>query len=81
MTGDRGADLGDLTERTEHRLDDRALRHEPSPGGAGQQWAALAAQPGSVFSFNLWADYQLYGKTFFDSLDYLTTNWLMPSAG
>tara|TARA_B100000749_G_scaffold242997_1_gene204045 strand:- start:135 stop:581 length:447 start_codon:yes stop_codon:yes gene_type:complete len=36
---------------------------------------------GSVFSFNLWADYQLFGKTFFDSLDYLTTNWLMPLGG
>ncbi|MGK9065712.1 sodium-dependent transporter [Stutzerimonas chloritidismutans] len=36
---------------------------------------------GSVFSFNLWADYQVFGKTFFDSLDYLTTNWLMPLGG
>ncbi len=36
---------------------------------------------GSVFSFNHWADYQLFGKTFFDSLDYLTTNWLMPLGG
>ena len=36
---------------------------------------------GSVFSFNLWADYQLFGKTFFDSLDSLTTNWLMPLGG
>lgn len=36
---------------------------------------------GSVLSFNAWADYQLFGKTFFDSLDYLTTNWLMPLGG
>jgi len=36
---------------------------------------------GSVFSFNHWADYQLFGKTFFDTLDYLTTNWLMPLGG
>lgn len=36
---------------------------------------------GSVFSFNVWADYQVFGKTFFDSLDYLTTNWLMPLGG
>ncbi|QUE76730.1 sodium-dependent transporter [Stutzerimonas stutzeri] len=36
---------------------------------------------GSVFSFNHWADYQVFGKTFFDSLDYLTTNWLMPLGG
>lgn len=36
---------------------------------------------GSVFSFNLWADYQLFGATFFDSLDSLTTNWLMPLGG
>ncbi|WP_181295790.1 sodium-dependent transporter [Pseudomonas sp. Q2-TVG4-2] len=36
---------------------------------------------GSVFSFNYWSDYMLFGKTFFDSLDYLTTNWLMPLGG
>ncbi|HCJ28150.1 MAG TPA: sodium-dependent transporter, partial [Pseudomonas sp.] len=36
---------------------------------------------GSVFSFNHWSDYRLLGKTFFDSLDYLTTNWLMPLGG
>jgi len=36
---------------------------------------------GSVLSFNVWADFTLFGKTFFDSLDYLTTNWMMPLGG
>ena len=36
---------------------------------------------GSVFSFNLWAEGTLFGKTFFDCLDYLTTNLLMPLGG
>lgn len=35
----------------------------------------------SVFSFNHWADYQLFGRTFFDTMDYLTANWLMPLGG
>jgi len=38
---------------------------------------------GSVFSFNLWAgeEYQLFGKTFFDLLDYLTANIMLPLGG
>jgi NSS family neurotransmitter:Na+ symporter len=36
---------------------------------------------GSVFSFNLGAEYTLFGKTFFDALDYLTANLLMPVGG
>ncbi len=35
----------------------------------------------SVLSFNHWAEYQLFGHTFFDSMDYLTANWLMPLGG
>lgn len=35
----------------------------------------------SVFSFNYWADFKLFGLTFFDSMDYLTANWLMPLGG
>ncbi|MEI8595765.1 sodium-dependent transporter [Photobacterium sp. Hal280] len=36
---------------------------------------------GSVFSFNIWQDHTLYGKTFFDVLDYLTSSWIMPLSG
>lgn len=36
---------------------------------------------GSVFSFNLWSEHTLFGRTFFDLLDKLTTNWLMPLGG
>jgi NSS family neurotransmitter:Na+ symporter len=36
---------------------------------------------GTVFSFNAWAEFTLFGKTFFDSLDYLTTNLMMPLGG
>jgi len=36
---------------------------------------------GVVLSLNLWADYQIFGKTFFDMLDYLTANWMMPLGG
>jgi len=36
---------------------------------------------GTVFSFNHWADYTLFGKTFFDSLDYLTANVMLPLGG
>ncbi len=38
---------------------------------------------GSVLSFNLWSgeEYQLFGKTFFDLLDYLTANIMLPLGG
>ncbi|MEN8169026.1 MAG: sodium-dependent transporter [Pseudomonadota bacterium] len=38
---------------------------------------------GSVFSFNLWSgeEYQIFGKTFFDILDYLTANIMLPLGG
>jgi NSS family neurotransmitter:Na+ symporter len=36
---------------------------------------------GTVFSFNIWAGYTIKGRTFFDSLDYLTNNILMPLGG
>ncbi|GAA0692443.1 sodium-dependent transporter [Marinobacterium maritimum] len=36
---------------------------------------------GSVFSFNIWQNYTLFGKTFFDTLDYLTSGWIMPLSG
>jgi NSS family neurotransmitter:Na+ symporter len=36
---------------------------------------------GTVFSFNIWAENQLFGKTFFDLLDFLTANILLPLGG
>jgi NSS family neurotransmitter:Na+ symporter len=36
---------------------------------------------GTVLSFNLWSEYKLLGKTFFDLLDYLTANIMLPIGG
>ncbi len=36
---------------------------------------------GSVLSFNHWAEAKLLGKTFFDVLDYLTANIMLPLGG
>ncbi|WP_455221949.1 sodium-dependent transporter [Kaarinaea lacus] len=36
---------------------------------------------GTVFSFNLWSDIKLFDKTFFDVLDFLTSNIMLPLGG
>ncbi|EAT12695.1 sodium-dependent transporter [Bermanella marisrubri] len=36
---------------------------------------------GTVLSFNLWSEYTLFGKTFFDTLDFLTANIMLPLGG
>ena len=36
---------------------------------------------GTVLSFNLWSEHKLFGKTFFDLLDYLTSNIMLPLGG
>ena len=36
---------------------------------------------GTVFSFNEWASFTLWGKTFFDLLDFLTSNIMLPLGG
>jgi NSS family neurotransmitter:Na+ symporter len=36
---------------------------------------------GTVFSFNLWSDITLFDKTIFASLDFLTTNIMLPLGG
>ena len=36
---------------------------------------------GTVLSFNYWADIKLFNKTFFDNLDYLTANIMLPLGG
>lgn len=47
-------------------------------------WSAAAVWLfgiGSLFSFNVWADYKLFDKTFFDLTDYLTSNVMLPLGG
>jgi neurotransmitter:Na+ symporter, NSS family len=47
-------------------------------------WAGVAAWLfgiGSLLSFNVWSDYKLFGKTFFDMADYLTSNIMLPLGG
>ncbi len=36
---------------------------------------------GTVFSFNIWQTYTLFGKTVFDCLDFLTSNIMLPLGG
>lgn len=36
---------------------------------------------GTVFSFNLWSEYQWFGRSFFDLLDFLTANVMLPLGG
>ncbi len=36
---------------------------------------------GTVLSFNLWSDYTLFDKTFFDLIDYLAANIMLPLGG
>ncbi len=36
---------------------------------------------GTVFSFNIWADYKLAGFTFFDFLDFLSSSVMLPVSG
>ncbi len=36
---------------------------------------------GTVFSFNIWSGQKIFGKTFFDLLDYLTANIMLPLGG
>ena len=47
-------------------------------------WSGLVAWLlglGSVFSFNAWADFKLFGQTIFELVDYLTANLMLPIGG
>ena len=47
-------------------------------------WTGLATWLlgfGTVFSFNIWADVKFFGMTFFDHLDFLTSNLMLPLGG
>ncbi|MGZ8095747.1 MAG: sodium-dependent transporter [Methylosarcina sp.] len=43
--------------------------------------AAWVMGLGTVFSFNVWADFKIFGRTFFELLDYLTANMMLPIGG
>ncbi len=43
--------------------------------------AAWVLGIGAALSFNLWSDYRLFGKTFFDLEDFLASNILLPAGG
>ncbi|MEA3410534.1 MAG: sodium-dependent transporter [Pseudomonadota bacterium] len=36
---------------------------------------------GTVFSFNIWSDFTVFGKNYFEVLDYLTANIMLPLGG
>jgi NSS family neurotransmitter:Na+ symporter len=36
---------------------------------------------GTVWSFNLWADVKFFGLTFFNLLDFITSNLMLPLGG
>lgn len=36
---------------------------------------------GTVFSFNIWSEYKMFGMNFFDAIDYLTANIMLPLGG
>ncbi|MEE9452360.1 MAG: sodium-dependent transporter [Gammaproteobacteria bacterium] len=36
---------------------------------------------GTIFSFNIWSGYKLFGLTFFEIIDYLTVNIMLPLGG
>jgi len=42
---------------------------------------AWALGIGSVLSFNIWKDLKLFGKTYFDMMDYITANIMLPIGG
>ena len=47
-------------------------------------WCGIATWAlgfGTAFSFNIWSDVTLFGMTFFDNLDYLTSNIMLPLGG
>ena len=52
---------------------------------AGAAWScgllAWVLGLGTVFSFNLWSEYRLFDRSFFDLLDFLTSNIMLPLGG
>ncbi len=47
-------------------------------------WSGLVAWLlgfGTIFSFNAWANFKMFGLTFFELIDYLTANLMLPIGG
>ena len=36
---------------------------------------------GTVFSYNIWSDTTIYGRTFYQMIDYITAAWMLPIGG
>ena len=53
-------------------------RIKGAAAGGGLAW--LLGVP-SLLSLNLWSDYTLFGKGFFDLMDYTTANVMLPLGG
>jgi NSS family neurotransmitter:Na+ symporter len=62
-------------------VENRGMKRIPAAAAVGILAWFLGI--GTVLSFNLWSgeEYQLFGKTLFDLLDYLTANILLPLGG
>ncbi len=60
-------------------VENRGISRVKAATGAGTAVWLLGI--GSLFSFNVWADYKLFDKTFFDLTDYLTSNVMLPLGG
>ncbi|GAB4141352.1 MAG: sodium-dependent transporter [Sphingomonadales bacterium] len=57
----------------------RGMPRAGSAVGAGA--VAFVLGLGTVLSFNHWADIQVFGRSFFQNLDFLTNNIMMPVGG
>ncbi|RME64703.1 MAG: sodium-dependent transporter [Alphaproteobacteria bacterium] len=57
----------------------RGLRRSRSAIGAGI--GVFLVGIGTVLSFNRWADIRLFGRNFFENIDFLTNNIMMPLGG
>ncbi len=60
-------------------VENRGLSRAKSAALAG--FLAWSLGIGSVLSFNLWQDIRLFDKTYFDIMDYVTSNLLLPLGG
>ncbi len=60
-------------------VENRGISRPRSAAIAGL--VAWALGIGSVLSFNLWQDLKLFGKTYFDMMDYITSNVMLPMGG
>jgi len=60
-------------------VDERHIERRPAAIGAGVVIFALGIP--SSLSFGIWSDFTIFGKGFFDIMDYLASNILLPTGG